>query len=342
MIGYKTFKELGEEKWNEFLMRDERSNFYHTHAWARLVRNAFSNEPGVWFIERDGQIASALPGTFVKYPVFGTKLISLPNQACAGGPMGDRADWNALVEAAVTDATKRNARYVEVRNAFPIDLDGFSKSEPLFWTETHLENPEAMQKKLVYNHRWGFRKAAKLGLEVIRAETREHWDAFYDVYLRMQRHYAMPPYDRTFFNELFQSKGAVLFVARTPDKWVGGALLLCFNKTSMYKLGACREDMLSFQPYNALVWKSMSWSAENGLSFFNHGTTPRNREGLLKFKEGWNGVTQTVHTLTKNITGKAPDLDSYYDGYQLAKKIWKKLPLPITALAGRHVNKWVC
>lgn len=345
-IRFKRYSEIPQEAWDQFLKLQERANVYHTIAWANLIETIFSNEPCAWLLERDGQIAAALPAVLVKYPLLGTKLISLPYQAHSGGPLGgDSEDKRKLLEEAVAASKQYGARYVELRSASPIEeaMD-FQLTQPFFCTETALRPPDILWNKFFYNHRWGVHKSRNEGVEVVLGKDKSHWRAFHAIYLDQQRAQALVPYSWKFMSHMAEraNKYATLFLARRRGEWIGGALLLCFHKTALYKLGACRLDQLRYQPYNALVWRALSWAAQAGYAYFHHGMTPAHRPGLIRFKEGWDATTRPVLSYSFGLTGKAPDLSKYFTGYSLARTVWKFLPLVCTDWAAQKVKKWVC
>lgn len=42
------------------------------------------------------------------------------------------------------------------------------------------------------------------------------------------------------------------------------------------------------------------------------------------------------------VTGAAPDISKYYDSTGLERRIWRKLPLPLTQIGGGILSRWFC
>jgi hypothetical protein len=86
----------------------------------------------------------------------------------------------------------------------------------------------------------------------------------------------------------------------------------------------------------------MSDASQQGRQSFNWGISWVGDSGLIKFKEGWNGVTRKVYLYVHPLKSKPPVPGSYFQGFALAKAIWRNLPLPVVDYIGRHVTRWVC
>jgi len=83
-------------------------------------------------------------------------------------------------------------------------------------------------------------------------------------------------------------------------------------------------------------------AASRGCSNYDFGVTWVRDKGLIAFKEGWNGTTQPVHAYVLPIKSNAPAPGSFFEGYQFAKAIWRRLPLPIVDLVGHQITRWIC
>ena len=42
------------------------------------------------------------------------------------------------------------------------------------------------------------------------------------------------------------------------------------------------------------------------------------------------------------VNGAIPDISKYYDSTGLERRLWRKLPLPLTQLGGGILSRWFC
>jgi lipid II:glycine glycyltransferase (peptidoglycan interpeptide bridge formation enzyme) len=101
------------------------------------------------------------------------------------------------------------------------------------------------------------------------------------------------------------------------------------------------KEALSLNAGPALWWRAMSDAAAAGDASFNCGITWVGDAGLLKWKEAWGGQSRPVHIHVLPLRARAPAASGYFEGYTLAKTIWKRLPLPIVDHVGHQVTRWI-
>jgi hypothetical protein len=86
----------------------------------------------------------------------------------------------------------------------------------------------------------------------------------------------------------------------------------------------------------------MQDAAARGCREFDLGVSWIGNRGLIDFKEGWTGVTRPVRAYVLPVKSKPPPPGSYFEGYRLAKALWRRLPLPIVDRLGHQITRWVC
>jgi len=101
-------------------------------------------------------------------------------------------------------------------------------------------------------------------------------------------------------------------------------------------------EAVDLRAYAALYWAAIQQAAERGHPDVNWGSSAPKQTGLIDFKERWGGASQPVHFHDLPLRGAPPDIESYYDDSGLARRAWKKLPIPLTALLGGPLNRWFC
>jgi lipid II:glycine glycyltransferase (peptidoglycan interpeptide bridge formation enzyme) len=92
-------------------------------------------------------------------------------------------------------------------------------------------------------------------------------------------------------------------------------------------------------PNNLLYWEAIRLAIENGFGKFDFGrSTPD--EGTYRFKEQWGArpVQLHWHYLMRD-NASLPELNTKNPKYQLAIKVWQRLPVSVTKLIGPTIVK---
>lgn len=335
--------------WTAFLATRSDAVLYHTLPWRDFVVASFRHEPLYLIAERGAQIAGILPMFVVRNAVLGSKLLSLPYDMAAGGALAvDEAAERALYDKALAAARSLRVDYAEFRSDRPrpelSDL-GLPRSEPVLITQTPLGD-EAVWDRVAEDHVKARRKAAKRGVTVREAASREDYAAFYDVYLTVFRTFGTPPYGWRYFDLLFERFHAdsrvKLLLAFAGDRCIGGLQLFCYQRNLVSKFAACLPEAVPLRAYAALYGAAIDFGLAGAYANLNWGSSSRAQEGLIRFKEGWGATTSPAQVYALPIRGAVPDVARYYDADGIAQRAWRKLPVAWTRVLGPPLNRWYC
>ena len=123
---------------------------------------------------------------------------------------------------------------------------------------------------------------------------------------------------------------------------LGSSLVLYRGSATISRCSAhSTAEALKLNAGPALWWRALTDAAEAGCREFNCGITWVGDPGLIKWKEGWGGTSRAVHIYVKPITARAPAAGGYFEGFRLAKTIWKRMPLPVVDRLGQGVTRWI-
>jgi hypothetical protein len=122
-----------EIDWDEILGRTPGSSFFHTSAWAEVLREAYRYEPLYFTIRRQAALEALLPVMEVDSPLTGKRGVSLPFTDYCEPIASDAAQFRELFAAAVAFGKKRRWRYLELRGGEAF-LD---QTEPSEWHYAH-------------------------------------------------------------------------------------------------------------------------------------------------------------------------------------------------------------
>jgi FemAB-related protein (PEP-CTERM system-associated) len=338
------------ERWTSFVAGHPDANLYHTLLWRDVIKDVFSHRPLYLFSERDGNISGILPLFLVKFPLLGSKLISIPYDIGSGGALAeDGMSERLLIERAISLAREKRVGYLELRygRTRPALADlPLQQSEPVLISEIDLDGEEQVWSRIGRGHRESIRKAEKRGVTVREATNLDDFLQFYQVYLRSFRAFGTPPYGANYFsglwNHLHATGATRLVLAFIDNRCVGGLLLFCWGTNLISKFSICLPEAVSSRTYAALQWQSIQIGLEYGYRKLNLGSSSHQQQGIVKFKERWGARTHPAALYSLPVRTKVPSIEKYFDSEGIARRLWKKLPLRTTSLLGGPLNRWFC
>jgi Acetyltransferase (GNAT) domain len=336
--------------WTAFVSAHPDATLYHTLAWRDVVQRVFGHTPCYLLCERAGTISGVLPMFRVRMPLVGDKLVSMPYDIGAGGPLAaDEVSERVLVEAAMELARSSRTDWLECRTQSrrpALDALGLRCTEPVILSELLLEPGVDPWKGVSADNRQSVRKAQKRGVAVREAVTLADYEAFYQVYLVAFRNFGTPPYGHryfpTVFHQLQRTRQVRLFLALVAGEIVGGLLLYCWGRNLVSKFAAVTPEAVPLRAFAALYGQAIDCAVEEGARRLSWGTASRAQAGLIDFKERWGGQSHPAAVYCLPVRRTPPGLDRYYDDQGLGRRIWRHLPLTVTATLGGALNRWFC
>jgi FemAB-related protein (PEP-CTERM system-associated) len=336
--------------WQAFISSRDDAVFYHTLAWRDFVKTVFGHQPYYLLCEQAGRITGILPLFLVRFPLLGSKLISLPYDIGAGGPLAvDAQASSQLARHAMTLARQLQAGYLQFRcaatNAALAQLD-LDESQPVILSEIVLDNEKDVWSRIEKDHRKAIRKAQNRGVVTREAVSLNDYLGFFDVYLRVFRAFGTPPYGRDYFEHMWHDLAgagyARLILAEVEGRCIGGLLMFAFGRNLTSKFAAVLPEGVPMRAYPALYWRAMEIGLQENYARLSWGTSSRDQAGLIEFKERWGATSNATAFYDLAINGSPPDIGKYYDSEGLSRQMWKRLPLAITPVLGRWLNRWFC
>jgi hypothetical protein len=277
----------------------------------------------------------------------GCKYVAAPYQMHSGMPLADDGRVRAeLLGACVSAARRDAAKYIEVRHFDATDEfepHGFIRCESgLVTTTIPLVNLDLARAE--HGHRQRVRKALKLGVEVVRSDSVDDLRTFRRMYLETGRAMGAPQAGWPYFaaTARFMPDRLGLYLARHQGRTVGGFLVLGDRHLTFARCSAhSSPQSLAVNAGHALWWRALEDAAAQGSPAFHCGVSWTRDTGLIKWKEGWGGVSRPVWTFVMPLRVPAPQAGAYFEGYGLAKAVWKRLPLPVVDVVGHQVTRWI-
>ena len=336
-LGLDVFGE-SDSAWNEALSRLDGRTFCHQAGWARVIERSFGHESiGLAARDASGAVVGLLPLVRMKSRIFGHNLISMP-YLNYGGPVGSPEACKALATAGAELATTSGAGLMELRDRRPTDL-----GLPVSLGKVTVVLPLPANAETLFNDvlkakvRSQVRRPMKEGMTSSFGLSK--LGEFYDVFCENMRDLGTPVLPRRFFEtiaDVFPDQMIVGLVYSGAKAVAGGVGFLFegeFELTWASSLRAYAREA----PNMLLYWSLMEEVIRRGGTAFNFGRcTPDS--GTHRFKRQWGGVDVQLHwsRWSPSTADSSPVKDRPI--FQLATRVWRRLPLPIANALGPLVS----
>ena len=329
------------DSWDRYVQAHPAASNYHQYGWREVVESAFQHQC-YYLAARDSNknVIGILPLVFMESRLFGRFLVSMPFFNYGGLLCNGREVASALLEEAVLLQKEIGAEHVELRQSVPWSDKLPTKQHKVCMVLELAKNAESQWTGFDGKLRNQIRKAEKSGLTVTIGGT-EMQNDFYTVFVRNMRDLGTPVYSSQLFTkvlEIFPEDSRIITVCHN-DKPVAAGLISWFRKTVEIPWASSIRDFNHLCPNNLLYWTALQYSLEKGFKNFDFGrSTPG--EGTFRFKEQWGAKPLQLHwQYLLPEGGTLPELNTRNPKFEIAIKIWQRLPLPVTRILGPHLVK---
>jgi len=324
-----------EALWDGYVLQHDCATHCHRWGWKTVIEKAF-RIPTYYLIAIEcGRVCGVLPLAWQKSFLFGSFITALPFLN-AGGPLADSVEIEqALVQRAIAIAQETGAARLQLRYRGPYRLDLPASSHKVAAVREVSRDTEAMWKALNSNNRRKVNKATKTGMTAA-AEGGAALDIFYEIFAENMRNLGTPVYAKIFFGEVLRAfpQHTEIIVVRLDGKPIAAAFVISF-RDGMEATWMCSHwRYLSLQPNMLLYWTILRIASERGFHWLDFGRSTRD-SGTHKFKQLWDTSDVPLPWASWTKDGQAPtELSPANPKFQLATRLWMKLPLPIANCFG--------
>lgn len=336
------FDPLTCPKWDSLLSESPERHFFHTRAWARVLRETYGHRPVyVCRIEQD-RILSGLPVMEVSH-FLGRRGVSLPfTDFCTpvGAAVGDRT---FLYGAVLDEGRRRNWRSFECRDPRQVWPD--LRSSTTYWGHTVDLRPgaELLFKALRGGVRRAVSKAERAGVRVEFSEGLHSMRTFYRLHCQTRKRHGVPCQSLRFFDNLarFMLAAGHGFIATAywGQHPAAAAVFLVQGQQATYKFGASDFRLQEFRPNNLVMWESIKRCCRSGITRLHLGRTSLSQEGLRRFKLGF-GAQEEVIAYSRYDFKRAAFVQSADLAQTRLKAVFRHMPSPLLRLVGTLVYPW--
>jgi len=297
-------------------------------------------------------LLGALSLVFMRSPLFGRHLISVPYVNVGGCVVSDRLEASerqnverALVDEAVKLADSLGVKYLELRNTREMTHPSltFERRGKVLMELELPETADALWKAIGPKVRNQIRKGEKAGLRV-EWGGKELLKEFYAVFAETMRNVGTPVYSRRLFDVMFDELGNQMEIClvKTPENRLASAAILVHGReiTEVPSAGTLR--WANTQCANMfLYWNLLKHSLEDRhAKIFDFGRSSVGG-GTWHFKKQWGA--QEVPVVWKYYVreGTMNDVRPDNSSYGLAIRVWKRLPVWVTRIIGPWIVRGI-
>jgi len=327
--------------WDVYVNSNSGASNYHRYGWRDVVENSFGHQCHYMSVkDRSGVIVGVLPLVFMQSRLFGRFLVSQPFFNYGGLLCDNREIGDVLLAEADKLREVLGAEHVELRHSEPWPGDLPTKQHKVCMALELAGSAEAQWQGFNAKLRNQIRKAEKSGCTAT-VGGKELLADFYAVFVRNMRDLGTPVYAQKFFAEVlavFPDNTRIITVY-LDGKPVASGLISWFRDTVEIPWASSIRDYNSFCPNNLLYWTALQHALEVGCKRFDFGrSTPG--EGTYKFKEQWGAKPLQLNwQYLLPIGAVLPELNNKNPKFEMAIKLWRKLPLPVTKVLGPRIVK---
>lgn len=326
-----------QQSWREFTEFSACATLFHSIEWRELIQKSTGHRPFYLMAEDDGEVYGILPQFLIASRLFGRMLVSMPYLNYGGVCCENAQAEAALLKRAMEIAGEQKATYVELRHLNPLIEELPQNLFKVTYLISLEGGQEAVWKRLHSNVRNKIRKAEKNGIEV---EHGNHLIGdFYRVYSHNMRDLGTPVMPRRFFEEIVAGfpEDALVYVGRQENKPIAAKLVLYHKETVYFVWSSAIRSYMRLGPTPLLNWTAIQDAIERGCQTLDLGRSTKGG-GPEAFKKYWGGQAKQLYWQYLLPSGEEiPGLNPTNPKFDLAIRVWKKLPVPLTRLIGPYL-----
>ncbi|MEL6109955.1 MAG: FemAB family XrtA/PEP-CTERM system-associated protein [Planctomycetota bacterium] len=315
----------------------------HQAAWMNGLSRGLKH-PGYLIQSIEGnRVVGALPLMFVRGPIFGKFLVSLPYINTGGVWAKSRATASVLIDAACDLADELDVKYLELRGETRIDHPrfNFERTDKVHMRLRLADSDEALMASFKSKLRSQIKKSGDYDLDVNFGGAELLGD-FYDVFAHNMRDLGTPVFSRRLFTEIleaFEGDAELCTVYKESQPIAGGLLIHRDGVSEVPSASSLREFNRSNA--NMLMYRHMLGRAiQKGSQIFDFGRSSED-SGTYKFKSQWGAKPFPAVWQYYVRKGDPSDMRPDSGGKKRLVELWQKLPVGVTRILGPSIVRGI-
>jgi len=320
--------------WDDYVTRAPGSHFGQRVAWKRLTERAYGCPARYWIALEENRVRGVLP-LFLKRGPLGRSLFSAP-----GGLLADDQATAAALLAPAREAVRRErVAYLELRDQLH-RWPGLETVEEHATLVLRLEpSPEEQWKRFDPKLRNQIRKGEKAGFAA--RWGRDLHAGFHRVLLENLRDLGTPVRGASYFRTAAEGFGdaAEILLLEHAGRAAGAMFLVRIGARQWDPWASSLRRYFALCPNQVLYWEAIKRGIARGARSFDMGRSQWD-SGTFRFKQQWGA--EPVPLFYQYVLGRArsvPTLEGQQHSFDLAARLWRKLPLALAAPLGERVRR---
>jgi len=328
------------KEWDDYVNVHPDACVFHTSAWRRVVESTYGHQPFYLMAKRGSQITGVLPMFLIKSCLFGRVLATTPYASSGAVCSDDQESGQILVESAIQLARELQVAYLELKSTSLTECAYLERHADYINYHLPLDEPDILwAKRLKGRARTALRKADSFHLTC--SQGHQLLDVFHHLMAINMCRLGTPVHSRSFYQAIlsFFDAKACIFVAKYQQVPVSTLLTLHHGHGVTVLYASSLVEYRHMNPNNYLYWGAMKAAYYSGATSFDFGRSLAG-SGPAKFKESWGAEAKPLYyEYFLNRQKAIPRIRQDNPSYQIARSVWKRLPLNITKLVGPHLIK---
>ncbi len=324
--------------WDEFVHQHPQGKIYHLSCIHRVIRRTFGHRTFYLVARRNARIVGGLPIVTMKSRLFGNFMVSVPFFNYGGLCADDSDVKNALLERAIQIARSESVDYLELRHIERQFSNLACKSRKVALLLNLSEHAEILWSGFKAKLRSQIRRPSKEGIYVKLAKD-ELLDDFYSVFSVNMRDLGTPVYSKNLFANMLKycHKNSWIVVAYKDGMPLAAGFLLGYKDVMEIPWASSLRQYNHLAANMLMYWHALKFAIEQGYKKFDFGRSSPD-SGTFRFKRQWGAEPVPLNWEYWLADGKAiPDMSPQNGRFQLAIRLWQKLPLSVTRIVGPSI-----
>jgi FemAB-related protein (PEP-CTERM system-associated) len=304
-------------------------------AWHDTLCEIFGYRPEYRIAIQDGEIVGVLPMFIVDNFVTGKVLISTPFAVYGGILASDNGAHEALRDHMKALAHKEGVQHAEIRNNFVHQVSGFDTVDRYctFTREVTPSSQDELLAALPQKTRNVVRKALKQNFTSRQAPD---LDAFYGLLLETYRRHGTPVFPKRFFTTIVEKFGHEVDVREVlrDGQVVAASLNFLYGSQMHTYYAASSRECWKMNVNDFMYFDHIMWAGRNGITQFDFGRS-KVGSGPFEFKKHWGATMRPLPYEVMLVKRRElPNFSQTNPKFDMAVRVWQKMPLAFTRLVG--------
>lgn len=332
-----------DPRWDLYVKEHPWGTIYHTIAWKNIVENHFNKKTRYVYVENKDEIRAVLPLVVFKSKIFGAFIVSFPYVNYGGMLYSCEQSKNLLLEQAKQFLAVNLSEFIEFRTYQADAFDLPVKTSKVTYYLSLPSDEDSLMKQFKSKLRSQIRRPIKEGMysKVLGAEGLA---AFYDIFAKKMRDLGTPVYSKLFFQTILDElpdHSNIMLVYTQQHIPVAAAFLINYKGMMEIPWAATLREYDRLSPNMLLYYDVLKYAISRKCHVFDFGRCTKD-SGTYRFKKQWGGEEKTLYWYYLLNQGQSmPQVNPNNPKYDLAIKIWQKLPVTVTKLIGPSLVKHI-